>query len=162
MLKPGKNLFADFGISKPTLTELEKEEEIIGRGKATFIQVGEALMRVRDKKLYEGRYETFEEYYRQRWGFKKSYAYALMDASEEALKLPEPERPKTEGAARKSLKIRRTTSAIAEVSSRSVPTRQKIGRLEDLCDQNKARIEKARGNIGFQKALKEWLDDSGM
>jgi hypothetical protein len=170
MLKPGKNLFSDFGTSKPTLTELEKEEEIIGRGKATFIEVGEALARVRDKKLYQEKgYATFQEYFETRLGLKKSQVYRLMDAGEEALKLAEPERPKTEKSMRKVLSDRRTSprgevhtkrkSVIKEVDWEPVITPE--DKAAELFDDVEKRIRKNRKNLTFLQALDKWLEDRG-
>jgi hypothetical protein len=61
--------------------ELNQYEAVIQKGIETFVEVGIALMAIRDRALYEGGYGTFEEYCRQRWGFGKSYAYSLMGAT---------------------------------------------------------------------------------
>jgi hypothetical protein len=175
MLTSKKNLFGDYGVSKPQkqLSELEKEEEIIGRGKATFIEVGEALARVRDKKLYlDTSYQTWPEYYERRWGFKKTYVYNVIAASEEALKLPEPERPKNEWKARKSLQIRQKNSAIAEIQPQNKPvikpreievnlTTPEDEAADLLADVIK-RIRNNGKNLKFLRALDEWLEESGL
>lgn len=164
MLTSKKNLFADFGVSKPTLTELEKLEDIIARGKQSFVEVGEALMQVRDKKLYTERYGTFAEYCEQRWGFKKSHVYRLMEASEEALKLPEPERPKTEKEARKVLKIRRT-SPRGDIQPKKEIVMDRItpeDQAAELFADIEERIRDNRENLKFLQALDKWLKESGL
>ena len=52
--------------------ELAECEERIGRGLATFVEVGEALTRVRDGRLYRTSHRTFEAYLRERWDMTKS------------------------------------------------------------------------------------------
>jgi hypothetical protein len=169
-IKKTKNLFDDYHVDKPTLTELEKEEEIIGRGKATFIEVGEALARVKDKKLYERRYKTWAEYYERRWGFKKSYVYDLMNASEEALKLPEPERPKTEREARKSFKTRRL-SAMADIPPQYKDVAKAMSKPEPAEEPRARRWREAMAKLraaqdkdeeGFLETVEQMLENWGL
>jgi len=58
-------------------------EAIIERGLKTFEEVGNALLTIRDSKLYrETGHKTFREYCRERWGFKESRTYQLMSAAD--------------------------------------------------------------------------------
>lgn len=73
-------------VVAPTLTVTEQEElarceETIRRGWQSFVEVGEALNRIHDKKLYRDRYERFEDYYRAEWQYQKSQVYRLMGAA---------------------------------------------------------------------------------
>ena len=43
---------------------------------------GLLLREIRDDKLYKKKYGTFEEYADQRWGWKKSRAYQMIEAAE--------------------------------------------------------------------------------
>lgn len=61
--------------------ELERCEIVIQQGLETFIEVGTALMIIRDKRLYRVDFGTFEEYCRERWGVEKSQTYRLIDAA---------------------------------------------------------------------------------
>jgi hypothetical protein len=54
---------------------------VIRKGLTDFINVGEALARVRDLKLYRKDYKTFEEYVEKRWGFKRAYASRLINTA---------------------------------------------------------------------------------
>lgn len=47
----------------------------------SFIEVGKALAEVRDSKLYEGKYKTFEDYCEQRWEFGRHRGYLLISAA---------------------------------------------------------------------------------
>lgn len=70
----------DLSISEAgRLAELET---VIERGLQTFIEVGSALMEIRDSRLYRQMYSTFEEYCQERWDLRKSRTYQLMDAAE--------------------------------------------------------------------------------
>jgi len=60
---------------------LEQCEQIIERGLKTFIQVGRALTRIRDAKLYRLEYRTFEDYCAERWGIERGRAYQIMSAA---------------------------------------------------------------------------------
>jgi hypothetical protein len=61
--------------------ELERCEVVIKQGLQTFIEVGQALRTIREKRLYRISFKTFEDYCVGRWAFKKSQAYQLIDAS---------------------------------------------------------------------------------
>lgn len=62
--------------------QLAELETVIERGLQTFIEVGNALWEIREKRLYRAEYATFADYCRQRWGLQQSRAYQLLDAAE--------------------------------------------------------------------------------
>jgi hypothetical protein len=64
------------------LEELALCERLIERGMETFIEVGNALAIVRDKKLYRDRYATWDDYCQQRWHFTARRARQLCAAAE--------------------------------------------------------------------------------
>lgn len=61
---------------------LQECESVIGKGLATFIDVGTALIEIRDQRLYRAQYGTFEEYCHERWSMNRNYANKLISASE--------------------------------------------------------------------------------
>lgn len=61
---------------------LAKHEATIERGLGTFVEVGQALLAIREDRLYRDGYETFEAYCGQRWGFTSSRARQLVGAAE--------------------------------------------------------------------------------
>jgi hypothetical protein len=66
-------------LDRATLDELET---VIEDGLQTFVDVGLALMEVRDRRLYrESGYPTFEKYCVGRWNFKRHYAHRLIDSA---------------------------------------------------------------------------------
>jgi hypothetical protein len=62
--------------------ELERCEVVIKQGLQTFIEVGEALFIIRDKRLYRISFKTFEDYCVGRWAFGRNYVNKLIEASE--------------------------------------------------------------------------------
>jgi len=78
--------------------ELERCEAVIDRGLKTFVDVGNALLTIRDERLYREQWGTFEAYCWDRWGLKRFRAYELMEAATVVanvgnfLHLPAPER----------------------------------------------------------------------
>lgn len=69
------------------LTTAEKHslaqcEAAIERGQHAFIEVGSALLTIKEGKLYREGHNTFEAYCKARWGFTRTYAFRLIVASE--------------------------------------------------------------------------------
>jgi hypothetical protein len=72
---------ADTPLSEEQATRYKDRETIIERNFKAFCEVGQALIDIRDERLYREEYATFEDYVSQRWGMKHSQAYRLIDAS---------------------------------------------------------------------------------
>lgn len=56
-------------------------EATIAAGLQTFVAVGQALLAIRDQRLYRHDYATFEAYCTERWGMSRPRAYQLMEAA---------------------------------------------------------------------------------
>lgn len=56
-------------------------EVVIEEGLKTFVEVGNALLEIRDSRLYRQEFRTFEDYCRDRWGMARSTAYQYIDAA---------------------------------------------------------------------------------
>jgi hypothetical protein len=69
-------------LSTSEAGRLAELESVIERGLQTFIEVGSALLEIRNSRLYRQTYATFEEYCQERWDLRKSRIYQLMDAAE--------------------------------------------------------------------------------
>lgn len=59
---------------------LETCERRIERGLQTFVDVGEALLTIRDDRLYRATHGTFEAYCEERWGITVRHGQRLMEA----------------------------------------------------------------------------------
>lgn len=62
--------------------DLHGHEQVIEQGLATFNDVGNALLAIREQRLYRAEYGTFEDYCQTRWAIGRAQAYRLMEASE--------------------------------------------------------------------------------
>jgi hypothetical protein len=84
-------------------------ETIIERGRQTFIEVGTALMTIREKRTYRADgWGTFEEYCAERWGWTRGRAYQLMDAATVAIDVStnvDIPAPRNEGQARELVRV---------------------------------------------------------
>lgn len=69
-------------LNEIELSELAQHEATIERGFQTFVEVGLALMAIRDGRLYRAEFGTFEEYCNERWGWGRAHAYRLIDAAQ--------------------------------------------------------------------------------
>lgn len=80
-------------MSLLTLSDLESEtlsrlEETIESGIASFLTTGEALTKIRDKRLYRATHGTFEAYCREKWGMSRVQAHRLITSAEVVEMLP--------------------------------------------------------------------------
>jgi hypothetical protein len=62
-------------------TALADCEETIERGRVVFLEVGQALLTIRDRRLYRETHPTFEAYCRDRWRITASAAYQKIDVA---------------------------------------------------------------------------------
>src|SRR5688572_5055852 len=61
---------------------LAENEDVIRRGLSTFVEVGQALMAIRDERQYiTAGFDRFEDYCRERWDMGRSYADDKIAAS---------------------------------------------------------------------------------
>jgi hypothetical protein len=60
---------------------LSELEAIVREGLRKFIEVGNALLEIRDARLYREQQETFEDYLRDSWNMRRSRGYQLIDAA---------------------------------------------------------------------------------
>jgi len=61
--------------------ELTTLEFAIEKNLRFFFEVGIALMRIRDRRLYRAEYATFEEYCRKKWDMGRAHACRLIDSA---------------------------------------------------------------------------------
>jgi hypothetical protein len=62
--------------------DLAELEGVIANGMLTFVEVGRALAKIRDLKLYAANHKTFDAYCKSRWGMGRAYAYRQIAAAE--------------------------------------------------------------------------------
>jgi len=64
------------------ITQLKQCEIRIELGINVFMEVGDALLSIRDNRLYRATHSTFEEYCQERWGIERRRAYQLISAAQ--------------------------------------------------------------------------------
>jgi len=89
-------------LSTTERSQLRLLEKKISDKLETFVEVGNALMEIQDKKLYREGYKTFEEYCDKVWSIGRSYAYRLIESSKVVKDFP---KVKSERAARELSKV---------------------------------------------------------
>lgn len=99
-----------------------QNEEIIERGMATFVEVGEALRDIRDSRQYLHTHETFEAYCKERWDLSKPYATQLIAAHDTVAiattaELPA---PRTESVARELAPLREDPDVLCDVWAKTI------------------------------------------
>jgi hypothetical protein len=68
---------------------LDELEGVIERGQQTFMEVGEALLTIKERRLYrEAGFDTFDAYCQKRWGFGKRRANQVLAAAEVGTMVP--------------------------------------------------------------------------
>lgn len=65
-------------------TRLQELEATIEAGVRTFVDVGLALLEIRDGRLYRAAHPTFDAYCRERWAFSRVRAHQLIEGAEVA------------------------------------------------------------------------------
>jgi hypothetical protein len=61
--------------------ELQTHETTIEKGVSAYWEIGEALIKINNDRLYKEKYYTFQEYCVKRWSFGRSYAHRIMQAA---------------------------------------------------------------------------------
>ncbi len=69
-------------IDKEEASRLAELESVIKKDMKGFIRVGMALQEIKDRRLYRGKYTTWEEYIKGEWDLSKAYANRQIQAYE--------------------------------------------------------------------------------
>lgn len=116
--------------------ELARLENTIKSGLQQFLEVGTALLTIRQRRLYRDAHESFESYCREKWGFSKTHANRLIAGAEAVIILGDIEvRPTNEAQARHLTtlppdQIRPTWQRVVEESG-GKPTMEDVRRAVD-------------------------------
>lgn len=96
-------------LDKKDALDLQKYESVIERGQKNFIEVGQALFVIKQRKLYRAAFDTFEEYCQERWGWGASRARQICGAVKFWQDNKDKEPPKTERSARRQIQDAKKT-----------------------------------------------------
>lgn len=78
-------------LSESEQSDLHSCETIIEKNLQRFVDCGNALLKIRDARLYRADFPDFQSYCRERWQIGRSHAYRLIEAAEVAQTVPEVE-----------------------------------------------------------------------
>lgn len=101
---------------------------VVDDGMAGFVRVGNALLRISDKRLYRGEYSTFEEFCQKKYEMSASRAYQLARGAEVVNALPKESQQIVESQARelakvpaeKRLKVLKVAEAKGKVTAKTI------------------------------------------
>lgn len=148
-------------MKNTTIASLQECEIIIEQGLQTFIQVGRALLTIKEQKLYRATHSNFNEYCKERWGFTQQHAGRLVIASKVAdiiesepigLHLPQSE-SQTRILAKSDNPVETWKEAI-ERSGKEQPTASEI---QNIIQMNEKPIKVKYPNRYKEKAVKQIL-----
>lgn len=125
-------------------------EGIVAQGLDTFVQIGEALLEIRDSRLYRVGYRTFEDYCKTKWRMSKSFAFRKIAAIEVVKNLsPIGDKvPENESQVRPLTKLTREKQV--EAWSKAV---EKAGGKQPTAKQVKAAVDKVKsGEMSLDEA----------
>lgn len=80
---------SDNKLTNHEASEYVRCNQTIKNTKGSFIACGKALETIRDKKLFRHKYKNFIEYCEVEWGWGKSHAYRLIEASNYVTQVPQ-------------------------------------------------------------------------
>jgi hypothetical protein len=96
------------------------------RGLGTFVEVGQALLEIRDSRLYRESHGTFEVYFRERWAMGRNYANKIIAAAEVVAVLGT-DVPSREAQARELAPLLGDEAAVVEAWREAKAEAEKIG-----------------------------------
>jgi len=76
-----ENIVSGEVLTFSEVQRLDELEQVVETGLTVFVQVGNALLEIRDSRLYRQQFPTFEAYCRERWGMNRRYANRLIEAA---------------------------------------------------------------------------------
>lgn len=123
-------------ISMEESRDLVRLEGIVEAGLQTFVEVGEALAEIRDRKLYRVEHATFDDYLKTKWKISRSWACRQIQAAETVRMLPTGNKPTAERHIRPLGKLPPEQRAEAwqeavESSPTGTPTARDVGTVVD-------------------------------
>lgn len=120
-LQEANSTMSETAIVKMTKPELNQLEAKVREGLQSFVEVGQALTEIRDRKGYELRNcATFEDYCETVFGFSRRHGYRLIEAAQTVEKVEAVlgEAPRNEAAARELSKVAETPKLLTRVKDK--------------------------------------------
>jgi len=149
-------------VSDRSLADLEK---VIHLSQLGYVESGEALKQIRDRKLYKDEYNTFEEYCEKRWGYCRQTAYEYMDAAAVAANVSSNlhNRPsKTQALVLKALDPdqQREVAAATDFANTTVKNlKAEIDKIRGVARSAGAGVGSGSKPEETKETLEQWLDE---
>jgi hypothetical protein len=132
--KVGVSALPTLPDAPPTLTDLgiTKRESVEAQvlaalSQETFVEVGLALLEIRDRRLYRLTHSSFATYCEERWQFSETYGTRLIQAAEVVQALPIGKGPFTESQARELARVQASPAPQSARLSNSFPQNNSTG-----------------------------------
>lgn len=103
-------------------------EEVVSVGMQSFVEVGEALQAIRDERLYEEEFPTWNAYLATRWGFNDRRARQLIAGSQVTRRLQSSTDNPTGTMVPTSARSQLGTTSDESVSTRQLPSSERVVR----------------------------------
>ena len=138
-------------------TRLRELEATIEQGVHTFVDVGLALLEIRDTRLYRASHATFDAYCRERWGWQRAHAYRLIDGAKVArLMSPIGDTPETESQARELVPLARQDEREAVEVWRELRERHGDKVTAELVKEAVSTRLSSRAHVSYNSGENEW------
>ena len=154
----------------PDAPSLSENEAIIERSLASFVEVGLALVRIRDGQQYQATHPTFEAYLVDRWQMSRPRGYQLIEAAQATERVSTNGRhgPVSERVARELKPLAKEPEKMAEAWQEAVeehgprPTaeqvREKVQQRVRTRDRHQSRAARARKtNVQEDPLVISWV-----
>ena len=133
----------DVLVIGPRLQELEA---IIARGQKAFVEVGNALLEIRERRSYKERgYKSFDDYCREHWSFTKQRANQFVEAAKVVKELESTTMvavlPESERQARELSRADDPVEVWAEVVEQHAPAEITAAVIREHVEARKAPVE---------------------
>lgn len=127
----------------PSERSLAELEAVIEKHKLAFIEVGQALLEIRERKLYRDQgFQTFQEYCEQRWDFGRKRGYQLAEAAKLASEVDVRGLP--ERAVRELAPLRHEPAQAQAAVNEATATARAQGRQRPTADDVKKSVARRR------------------
>lgn len=132
-------------------------EGIIERGLATFVEVGQALLEIREQRLYRETHDSFETYCRERWGFNRQRASQIIQAAEVSNMLDSP--PSNARQAAELARLKDEPETIREVWSEVTDAKGDKVTAADVREAVDRRLGITRTELPRRMPTPDFVDD---
>ena len=155
-------------LSADELSTLSVYEGVIRQGLESFVEVGNALARIRDARLYRAEFATFEDYCQTRWSLSRRHVNRLIAANDVVEDLgPMGPKPETERQTRplvavpkeERAEVWQEVVATAPVDAKTSKPKITAKHVEKVVEQSKKMVDTPDSGECVINGRHEWETD---